>query len=193
MTAPATPCPHCGRSIAYKPAMHETICPANPDNRATYRAVLEDPARPGVLRVKEEYEEARGELFSGTFLMRTWACGWGDLAAHYGLQPREAEPRKPIQWLEKTLKFAGPEIDAQIERNRARGGKCSTVAKFTSTIRSGEGDYDGYPFAVRAGMAGVCVPDSRPRDAILPCADHHRLTCADGPAARARAAHGGGA
>ena len=30
-------------------------------------------------------------------------------------------------------------------------------------------------------MAGVCVPDSRPRDAILPGADRHRLTCADGP------------
>ncbi len=119
MTAPATPCPHCGRSIAYKPAQHETICPANPDNRATYRAVLEDPAKPGVLRIKPDYEAARGDLFSGTFLMRTWACGWGDLAAHYGLAPREAEPRKPIQWLDKTLRTEGPKIDAEIERNRA--------------------------------------------------------------------------
>ena len=40
MTTPATPCPHCGRSIAYKPAQHAAICPANPDNRATYRVVL---------------------------------------------------------------------------------------------------------------------------------------------------------
>ncbi len=118
MTAPATPCPHCGRSIAYKPAMHETTCPANPDNHAAYRAVLEDPARPGVLRIKPEYEAARGELWSGTFLMRTWGCGWGDLAAKYGLASREAEPRRPIQWLHKTLEREGPAMDAEMARNR---------------------------------------------------------------------------
>ncbi len=118
MTAPATPCPHCGRSIAYKPAEHAAACPANPANHATYRAVLEDPAKPGVLRIQPEYEAARGELWSGTFLERTWRCGWSDLAANYGLAPREAEPRKPINWLSKTLEREGPAMDAEMARNR---------------------------------------------------------------------------
>lgn len=117
MTTP-TPCPHCGRSIAYKPTEHAAVCPANLANHAAYRAALEDPAKPGVLRIKPEYEAARGELFSGTFLMRTWDCGWGDLAARYGLQPREAEPRRPIQWLHKTLEREGPAMDAEMARNR---------------------------------------------------------------------------
>lgn len=149
MTTPATPCPHCGRSIAYKPAQHETsVRPTRTIARPT-APCSKTPAKPGVLRIKPEYEEARGELFSGTFLMRTWACGWATWPRTGLARHREAEPRKPIQWLDKTLKVASPEIDAQIERNRAttapgkesgcrcwaRGGKCSTVAKFTSTIR----------------------------------------------------------
>ncbi len=113
-----TPCPHCGRPQTYKQAQHAAVCPANPDNHATYRAALEDPARPGVLRIQPEYEAARGELWSGTFLERTWRCGWGDVAAHYGLAPREAEPRKPINWLHKTLEREGPAMDAEMERNR---------------------------------------------------------------------------
>ncbi|MBP8292044.1 MAG: hypothetical protein KAX65_04680 [Caldilineaceae bacterium] len=87
--------------------------------RATYRAALEDPARPGVQREKPDYEANRGDLYSGTVLMRTWACGWGDVAEKFGLARREKEPRKAINWLDKTLRVMGPEIDAEIARNRA--------------------------------------------------------------------------
>lgn len=51
--------------------------------------------------------------------MRTWACGWGDLADKFGLARREAQPRKPINRLDKTLKVEGPKIDQEIARNRA--------------------------------------------------------------------------
>lgn len=112
-------CPHCGRGLAYDPVRHITTCPARADLRDAYRAALEDPARPGYIREKPDYEANRGDKYSGTFLMRTWACGWGDLAERFGLARREAAPRKPIRWLDKTLKEEGPKIDAEIARNRA--------------------------------------------------------------------------
>lgn len=112
-------CPHCNRGLAYDPARHIELCPANPAQYDAYRAALEDPRRPGVLREKPDYEANRGDLYSGTVLMRTWACGWGDVAEHFGLARREKEPRKAINWLDRTLRVMGPEIDAEIARNRA--------------------------------------------------------------------------
>lgn len=208
MTTPVTPCPHCGRQITYKLAEHALLCPANPANVAAYRAVMEDPANPGVLRIKPEYEAARGELWSGEYLMRTWHCGWGELAARFGLAPREAEPRKPIQWLDKTLRKEGPEIDAEIARNRATTapggrsgcrccacGKSSTAAKFISIVRFDRGGSNGR-CAVQPAMAGAgrsanggALWPARP----LCAADPGRLAGADSAPPRARAAHRGGA
>ncbi|MBP8292779.1 MAG: hypothetical protein KAX65_08395 [Caldilineaceae bacterium] len=112
-------CPHCNRGLAYNPTQHIELCPANPAQYDAYRAALEDPARPGVQREKPDYEAHRGLLYSGTILLRTWDCGWGDVAEHFGLARREAEPRKPIRWLDKTLREEGPKIDQEIARNRA--------------------------------------------------------------------------
>ena len=118
MTAPRTTiCPHCNNTLSKAPAAHIALCPANPDNYAAYRALLEDPAQPGTLRAKPEYEAARGELYSGTIIMRVWRCGWVRVGEHYGLEHAQAE-RKPIQWTRDTLPRIGKEIDEEIERNR---------------------------------------------------------------------------
>ena len=111
-------CPHCGATLAYHHERHMTACPANPDMAAVYRAALEDPARPGTLRTKPEYEAHRGELYSGTVLMRLWRCYWVGLAAHYGLTHPQAG-RAPINWIDRTIRCIGAEMDAEIARNRA--------------------------------------------------------------------------
>ena len=119
MTPPKTViCPHCNNTLSKAPATHIALCPANPSLYAAYRAALEDPAWPGTLRAKLEYEAARGGLYSGTVLMRVWDCGWPALAARYGLVHAQQE-RKPIQWTRDTLPRIGKEIDAEIDRNRA--------------------------------------------------------------------------
>ncbi len=119
MTAPRrVPCPHCAGTLSKAPAQHIALCPANPDMAAAYRAALEDPARPGTLRTKPDYEAHRGELYSGTVLMRLWRCYWVGLAAHYGLTHPQAG-RAPIQWIDKTIRRIGAAMDAEIARNRA--------------------------------------------------------------------------
>lgn len=118
MTPPKTViCPHCDTTLSKAPAQHIALCPANPELYAAYRAALENPARPGTLRAKPEYEAGRGELYSGTIIMRVWRCGWSKIGAHYGLEHAQQE-RKPIQWTKDTLPRIGKEIDEEIERNR---------------------------------------------------------------------------
>ncbi len=115
MTRPI--CPHCARPQHFDPARHASLCPDNPDMQAAYRAALEDPAQPGSLRIKPDYEAARGDLYSGTYLMRLYRCGWPGLAERFGLTHTQAA-RKPINWMRDSIGKIGEEIDEEIERCR---------------------------------------------------------------------------
>lgn len=50
--------------------------------------------------------------------MRLRHCCWVGLAAHYGLTHPQAG-RSPINWIDRTIRRMGAEMDAEIARNRA--------------------------------------------------------------------------
>ena len=113
----ARTCPFCHRTEKHYSAQHASLCPENPDMRDAYRAALEDPAAPGLLRKCREYDENRKELYSGSFLMRLYGVGWVGLAAHFGLTHSQGR-RRPINWIDKSVDRIGAEMDAEIERYR---------------------------------------------------------------------------
>ena len=88
-------CPHCGRNIGNKFALHVSGCPLSPEHKANYRAAMEDPSEPGALVLRKEYDKRRqAGMSSGGSLNQTFKLDWPEIGKLFGLGLAEDELEK---------------------------------------------------------------------------------------------------
>ena len=134
-------CPHCGRNIGNKFALHVSSCPLSPEHKANYRAAMEDSSKPGALLQRKEYDERRqAGMSSGNSLNHTFGLLWPEIGKLFGLglaeDEREAAAIEDVrQMVEQDRRIQADEQSVGLQVLRHETERTGNVYRRTYMLR----------------------------------------------------------